>query len=297
VLYKALAVVSDVAVAGIAAVVVSDMAVATGGSGCETRSGGVCRGAVGRLGSVCRRLQDAGGSFEVGNQVVVAAVDVADNVDRGCAGFISGDVAVLAGKGGLVMRAMGAGGSFSVWVAVSLVLVIVWVLKLVQSVVCAVADCHCRLSFACVAISWVLVLVWVLESMRGVVLDLSRVSLAFTACIILSNPSFAIRYPSSRPKFIPLSIPSSSPNFFPCAIPNFSPSSNARIQRSLRFLPSVVAAAQLQNWAMFLRSAISRKWRKSWQADVDLGAILVVPFAGDATAASGAVVRFFEDFF
>jgi hypothetical protein len=48
---------------------------------------------------------------------------------------------------------------------------------------------------------------------------------------------------------------------------------------------------------MVLQSAISRKRRKSWQAGVDLDAVLVVPFAGDVAAASGAVVRFFEDFF
>ena len=46
-----------------------------------------------------------------------------------------------------------------------------------------------------------------------------------------------------------------------------------------------------------MRSAISRKWQKSWQADVDSDAVLVFPFAGDATAAFGAVVFLFEDFF
>ena len=94
------------------------------------------------------------------------------------------------------------------------------------------------------------------------------------ASIALSNPSFATRYPSSRPRFIP--------NFLPCFIPNFSPSSNARIQGSLRFSPSLVVEAQLHNWAMLLRSAISRKPRKS-QADVDLDAVLVFPSVGDTS--------------
>ena len=145
-------------------------------------------------------------------------------------------------------------------------------------------DSHRWSSHVCVAVSWVVVFF--------------GVPLAFTPCIILSNPSFATRYPSSRPKSIPLSIPSFRPNFFPSIIPNFSPSSNARIQSNLRFSPSLVVAAQLQNWAIVLRSANSRKQRKLWQADdVDSDAVLAVSFAGDATAASGAVVRFFEDFF
>ena len=54
--------------------------------------------------------------------------------------------------------------------------------------------------------------------------------------------------------------------------------------------------AQLQNWAIVFLSAILRKLRKS-QAGVDSDAVLTVSFAGDTTAASGAVVRFFEDFF
>ena len=55
----------------------------------------------------------------------------------------------------------------------------------------------------------------------------------------------------------------------------------------------LVAAAQLQNWAIVLWSANSIKQWKSWQADVNLDAILTVPFAGDAMAASGVVVLFF----
>jgi hypothetical protein len=59
---------------------------------------------------------------------------------------------------------------------------------------------------------------------------------------------------------------------------------------------AVVAAVQLQNWAMVLQSAILRKWRKS-QADVDSDAVLAFPFVGDARAALGVVVFLFEDFF
>ena len=44
-----------VGVAGVVPVVDCDVVVAVGGSGCETRGCRVCRGAVGRLGSVCRR--------------------------------------------------------------------------------------------------------------------------------------------------------------------------------------------------------------------------------------------------
>ena len=52
-------------------------------------------------------------------------VDVVDNDDGGCAGIDGGDVAVLAGEGGLVMRAV---GSSSVWVAISMVVGPTWVL-------------------------------------------------------------------------------------------------------------------------------------------------------------------------
>jgi hypothetical protein len=150
-----------------------------------------------------------------------------------------------------------------------------------QGAVCVAVDCRCRSSFACVAVLWAL--------------DLFGVSFVFTPCITLSNASFATRYPSSRPRFIPFSIPSSIPNFLPCFIPNFSPSSNARIQSSLRFSPSLVVEAQLQNWEMLLRSAISRKLRKS-QADIDSDAVLVFPFVGNATAVSEVAVFLFKDF-
>ena len=143
-----------------------------------------------------------------------------------------------------------------------------------MGVVCVAVDCRCSSSFACVAISRVL--------------DVFRVPLALTPCIILSNPSFAILYPSSRPKSIPFSIPSFIPNFFPFFIPNFSPSSIARSQSNLRFAPSLVVEAQVQNWAMLLYSAISRKLRKS-----SIGCVGRV-FNSESVV---VVVFFFEDFF
>jgi hypothetical protein len=120
-------------------------------------------------------------------------VEVVDNVvviDGGCAG-VGGDVADSGGDDdGLGVLSWGA--------------VCVTALAVEVGIVCTVADCRCRSSFACIAISRVLVLVWGLESMLMVALVLSRASLAFIA---LLNPSFATRYPSSQPKFIPFSNP------------------------------------------------------------------------------------------
>jgi hypothetical protein len=56
VLESALGAVSGELVAGVAAVVGCDMAVAMAGSGHETRGCRACRGAVGRFGIVCRRF-------------------------------------------------------------------------------------------------------------------------------------------------------------------------------------------------------------------------------------------------
>jgi hypothetical protein len=50
--------------AAVGAVVDNDMVVARGDSGCERRGWRVCRGAVGRAASECRRLRGPGGSFE-----------------------------------------------------------------------------------------------------------------------------------------------------------------------------------------------------------------------------------------
>ena len=52
--------------------------------------------------------------------MVVVVVDDTDVIDGGCADIVSNDMVALAVKRGLVMRAVGAGGSFSAWVAASL---------------------------------------------------------------------------------------------------------------------------------------------------------------------------------
>ena len=70
-----LAVISEVVATGVAAVVGSDMAVAQGGTGCDTRDWGVCWSAEGWLGSECRHLQGAGGCFEARDEVVGAVVN------------------------------------------------------------------------------------------------------------------------------------------------------------------------------------------------------------------------------
>ena len=80
------------------------------------------------------------------NQGKVVVDDVGDT-DGGCAGVVGGGVAASGGDDD------GCGGSL--WGAVCMT-----ALAVELSVVCAVADCCCRPSFACVAISWVLVLVW-----------------------------------------------------------------------------------------------------------------------------------------
>jgi hypothetical protein len=102
ILDDALVVVFRVVAVVFVAVVGGDVAVAMGGSGCETRGCGGCRGAVGRLGSECRRSRGAGSCFEAGDEVVVAVVDSVGNVDGsvdvtdgGCAGVVNGAMAML----------------------------------------------------------------------------------------------------------------------------------------------------------------------------------------------------------
>ena len=65
---------------------------------------------------------------------MVVVVDDVGDIDGGCAGAVSGDVAVLAGQGGLETRAV---GSFSVWVASSVVVVVVCIPKSMRSIVSA----------------------------------------------------------------------------------------------------------------------------------------------------------------
>lgn len=79
------------------------------------------------------------------------------------------------------------------------------------------------------------------------------VSLAFTFFIMSSKASFAIVYPSSRPKSFPLSTPSSnfSSIFLPklCRsdfLPSSNPSSYARSHKYTRFALSGVVARRLR---------------------------------------------------
>jgi len=141
--------------------------------------------------------------------------------------------------------------SLVAWVAVSTVVVVVWVL---ESVVLTV------------------VLVWVPESTWAAVSTLVAVS-SRSAVLPRSSPSFSpFSYPSSHIAILPLSsdldivsftklyacsrprliisspYPSSSTtNLFPSSIPSLRPSVIARVQKSLRFAPSLVVDAQLQN--------------------------------------------------
>lgn len=67
---------------GFVAVIGCDVVLAVSGSGHETRGHRVCREAVGRLGSVCRRFREAGSSkFDVGGKVVVVVVNSIGNAD------------------------------------------------------------------------------------------------------------------------------------------------------------------------------------------------------------------------
>jgi hypothetical protein len=117
VLTVAQVVVSRVVSAGNVGVGSGDVAVAGCGSRCETGGLGVDWGAVGRFGSVCRRLRGAGGSFEARAELVVVVLDVVDIVDGTDGAVASDDVAVNGDGGGLVA--------------------VVWVLESTRSVVSA----------------------------------------------------------------------------------------------------------------------------------------------------------------
>jgi hypothetical protein len=136
---------------------------------------------------------------------VVVVVDVVGSVDGGCAAVVSDVVALLAGKGGLVTRAV---GSFSVWVVTPVVSVVVCVLKSAQSTVrtffskvesSSSGGSVCRAAHrrSGVAIVWVSTLVvvtasvWVLESFRVVSESASFDAMAFATSVT------SIRLPSS----------------------------------------------------------------------------------------------------
>jgi hypothetical protein len=104
----ALFVVWRVAAAAVATVVGIDVVAGRRGSGLERRGWGVSRGAMDRVGSVCRRFRSFWGLFEVEGKVVVAVVNVVDVGDGGRVVVVHGDMAVVTGLGGLISGAVGA---------------------------------------------------------------------------------------------------------------------------------------------------------------------------------------------
>ena len=74
-LYMALDAVLEVAAAGVAANVVSDMAAERRCSGCKDWGWGACRGPIGRPCRVWRHFCGVWGQFEVGEAVFVAVAD------------------------------------------------------------------------------------------------------------------------------------------------------------------------------------------------------------------------------
>ena len=120
-------------VAGNVAVVDGDVVAERRGSGLERGGWGVTRGAVDWFGIVCRHFRGVWGGFWAGGELVVVVNDgvvvvghSADVVDGGCAGVVDGDVAASRVVLGCMLR---------VWVAISVVLGVTWVLKLTVEVV------------------------------------------------------------------------------------------------------------------------------------------------------------------
>jgi hypothetical protein len=157
----ALDAVLEVAAARVAANIVSDVAAERRVSGHERGGWGVSWGAEwGGLGSVCRLFWGSGCCSEARGVVVVAVVNIVDVVDGVHAGVVPGDVAVVAGTGGLVTGAVVAWVSLQVCGAVFQVL---------GSSVDVPASFSRRggssLGSVCVTVSAVVVgAVWVLES-------------------------------------------------------------------------------------------------------------------------------------
>jgi hypothetical protein len=203
VLDSALDAVSEAVVAGVVAVGGCDVALAVGCSGLERGGCGGCRSGLDRPGSVCRRFPDVRGSSEAGDRVVVVvddSVDAVDGVvdvaDRGCVGIVGSDVAKV--RGGLV-------GLTKVWVAISLVLGVVWVLESANDVVLAFfSELRCSSSggsvcraahrrsggaLSCAAVSSIPGVVWVPASLR--VVSASFDAMAFATSVT------SIKLPSS----------------------------------------------------------------------------------------------------
>jgi hypothetical protein len=109
------------------AIVDCDMAVAMGRQGFETRSWGVCRGAMIRPDRVWHCFHGVFGWFGEGVAAVVAIVND-DVAHGGCANVDSGDMAALTRVLGCISR---------VCIAISMVLGVVWVVELMLGVVIA----------------------------------------------------------------------------------------------------------------------------------------------------------------
>jgi hypothetical protein len=80
VLDEAQVVVWGMVAAGFVTVVGCDVAAGRRSSGHERRGCGGCRGAVGRLGKVCRRFRGAGGSSDCGGGAIVVVVNGVDRL-------------------------------------------------------------------------------------------------------------------------------------------------------------------------------------------------------------------------
>ena len=237
---------------GAIAIIDGDMAALLGGSELEKGGWGGGWGAVGWPGIQFHCSGAAGGGFWAKDRVVVVVDNKVVIIDCSCAVVARGDMAHVGGVDRLVGVSLSCmlvpqvlGGSvdiptsFSSCGSLSLGTICIMALAVEVGVVCVAVDCHWGLSLSvCVAISWVVVFF--------------GVPLYFTPCIILLNSPFAIRYPSSWPKFIPSSMPSFIPNLFPFFILHFSPSSIACSQSNLRFALLLVEEAKVQNWPMLL---------------------------------------------
>ena len=180
--------------------------------------------------SECRRFRRVAGRFEAGDGVVVAVVDNVGNVDGGCAGVVSNDVADIAGVDRLVgvslacmpvSQVLGSsvdvpasfsrrGGSSLGAVCITASTVVVGVVWVLESVVSRVVGSGCASSLS----------LFVSHFSRSATLPRSSPSFSpfsypfslsifpISDCVILAtvnalvNPSFAFRNPSSRPRFM-----------------------------------------------------------------------------------------------
>ena len=199
----ALVVVSWGVVAGIVAVVNSDVAVEWRGSGCKT-GGCVLRwGAMGWPGIECHCFGGAGGQFEAGEGMVVVVVDIVGIIDGGCATVVSDDVAVGSGDDKLVRVSLW--GAICV-TALAVVVEVVWVsasTKVVEGWGTVSVDIPASLS-GCSGSSQGAV--WVMASVEETVVLPGSICILSLALIVLRVVSH-----SFHSAVLPCSIPSFSP--------------------------------------------------------------------------------------